>query len=116
VFWPKLAHQIEDLVDALIEKQFPFVSVHPNHWWFCSMYLQILCNASPVAIVPDELVTKINASGIGKAAAWAPQQYIMTHPVRSSNLPKVKYVPITLYSLNTGDRLVFDPLRPWWCL
>ncbi|KAJ7323852.1 hypothetical protein DFH08DRAFT_346130 [Mycena albidolilacea] len=64
VFWPKLANQIEDLVDALLEKQFPF----------------ILCNASPAAIVPDELVTKINASGIGKAAAWAPQQYIMTHP------------------------------------
>ncbi|KAJ6562255.1 UDP-Glycosyltransferase/glycogen phosphorylase, partial [Mycena capillaripes] len=64
VFWPKLEGQIEDFIDVLIEKQLPF----------------ILCHASPFAIVPNALSKKIKNSGIGMASAWAPQQFILTHP------------------------------------
>ncbi|KAF7342304.1 Glycosyltransferase family 1 protein [Mycena venus] len=64
VFWPKREDQVEVLVDTLIEKQFPF----------------ILCHPSPFATVSDALSQKIKASGIAMAAAWAPQQYILTHP------------------------------------
>ncbi|KAF7342305.1 Glycosyltransferase family 1 protein [Mycena venus] len=65
VFWPKRDDQLEVLVDTLIEKQFPFV----------------LCHPSPFATVPDALLEKIKTSGIAMATAWAPQQYILSHPV-----------------------------------
>ncbi|KAJ7868679.1 hypothetical protein B0H13DRAFT_2558393 [Mycena leptocephala] len=64
VFWPKVDTQLEDLVEALLEKEMPF----------------ILCYASPLAVVPDALSEKIKSSGIGMATTWAPQQYILTHP------------------------------------
>ncbi|KAJ7671889.1 UDP-Glycosyltransferase/glycogen phosphorylase [Mycena rosella] len=64
VFWPKSDGQLEELVDALIEKDFPF----------------ILCHASPMASVSDKLLSKIKDSGIGMASAWAPQQFVLTHP------------------------------------
>ncbi|KAK7033305.1 glycosyltransferase family 1 protein [Favolaschia claudopus] len=65
VFWPKLATQVEDLVDVLIEKEFPF----------------FLCHASPMAVIPEPLLGKIKASGIGMTSPWAPQHSILTHPV-----------------------------------
>ncbi|KAJ6569355.1 hypothetical protein B0H19DRAFT_1135172 [Mycena capillaripes] len=64
VFWPTLEGQLEDLVDALVEKQFPF----------------ILCHPSPLAVVSDVLLDKIKSSGIGVSSAWAPQQFILNHP------------------------------------
>ncbi|KAJ7904930.1 hypothetical protein B0H13DRAFT_1881517 [Mycena leptocephala] len=64
IFWPTVVGQVEDLVDALVEKQFPF----------------FLCHASPLAVMSDALLEKIKASGIGMTSTWAPQQFILTHP------------------------------------
>ncbi|KAJ6562256.1 hypothetical protein B0H19DRAFT_1143960 [Mycena capillaripes] len=64
MFWPMLEGQLDDLVDALVEKQFPF----------------ILCHPSPLAVLSDVLLDKIKSSGIGVSAAWAPQQFILNHP------------------------------------
>ncbi|KAF8206894.1 hypothetical protein K438DRAFT_450137 [Mycena galopus ATCC 62051] len=65
IFWPRVQDQIEDLVDVLIEKQFPF----------------FICHAAPDANVPPALSQKIKESGIGMASPWAPQHSILTHPV-----------------------------------
>ncbi|KAJ6550059.1 hypothetical protein B0H19DRAFT_1160311 [Mycena capillaripes] len=64
IFWPRVEGQLEDLIDALVEKEFPF----------------ILCYASPFAILSGVLLQKIQASGIGMASTWAQQQFILTHP------------------------------------
>ncbi|KAJ7121066.1 hypothetical protein C8R44DRAFT_736757 [Mycena epipterygia] len=64
VFWPTVKEQLEELVDALIEKKFPF----------------ILCHASPFATVDEMLLEKIKASGVGIANPWFPQHSILNHP------------------------------------
>ncbi|KAJ7174998.1 UDP-Glycosyltransferase/glycogen phosphorylase [Mycena crocata] len=64
VFWPARPEQLEDLIDALTEKKFPF----------------ILCHGSPFATVPDALMDKIKTSGLGIATKWCPQQLILNHP------------------------------------
>ncbi|KAJ7654763.1 hypothetical protein B0H17DRAFT_1214291 [Mycena rosella] len=61
LFWPKGDGQLDDLQ--------PKLSI-----------LQILCHASPMATIWDTLLSKIKDSGIGMASAWAPQQFILTHP------------------------------------
>ncbi|KAF8146711.1 hypothetical protein K438DRAFT_1734557 [Mycena galopus ATCC 62051] len=66
LLWPR-QDQINELVNALIEKQFPF----------------LLCHASPTAVVPVALCEKIKASGIGMTSSWAPQQFILAHPATS---------------------------------
>ncbi|KAJ7726853.1 hypothetical protein DFH07DRAFT_235594 [Mycena maculata] len=64
VYFPTVEEQLDELVDALIDKKFPF----------------ILCYASLFAQVSDKLMEKIKASGIGMATRWGPQQFILTHP------------------------------------
>ncbi|KAK6987722.1 glycosyltransferase family 1 protein [Favolaschia claudopus] len=65
IFWPEKSHQIEDLVDTLIQQQFPF----------------FFCHATPQAVLSQELLQKIESCGIGMASAWAPQHFILTNPV-----------------------------------
>ncbi|KAJ7865185.1 hypothetical protein B0H14DRAFT_3443151 [Mycena olivaceomarginata] len=55
---PKVQDQLEDLVDTLIEEQFPF----------------LLCHAAPSALLPAAWLEKLKISGIGMASRWAPQQ------------------------------------------
>ncbi|KAJ7097452.1 hypothetical protein C8R44DRAFT_889359 [Mycena epipterygia] len=64
IFWPTVPGQLEELVEALIEKKFPFILTH----------------ASPFAAVSDSLSEKIAASDVGLATAWCPQQMILNHP------------------------------------
>ncbi|PPQ89305.1 hypothetical protein CVT25_000372 [Psilocybe cyanescens] len=64
VFWPKYQGYIDEVIEGLIEKNFPF----------------IICYASPFANISDELILKINNSGIGLVSKWVPQQYILNHP------------------------------------
>ncbi|KAJ7701948.1 hypothetical protein B0H17DRAFT_924175, partial [Mycena rosella] len=64
LFWPTVPQYLDELVDALTEKKFPF----------------ILCHASPFATISPALRDKINASGVGMITRWSPQQYILTHP------------------------------------
>ncbi|KAF9554030.1 UDP-Glycosyltransferase/glycogen phosphorylase [Agrocybe pediades] len=63
-FWPSDPTYLEEIVEALMEKDFPF----------------ILCHASPFAKVSDALVNKVKQSGIGLLTKWCPQQYILDHP------------------------------------
>ncbi|KAJ7473185.1 hypothetical protein B0H11DRAFT_2037540 [Mycena galericulata] len=63
-FWPTVQDQLEELINALIEKKFPF----------------ILCHASPFATIPASLAEKIKTSGIGLATSWCPQQQTLSHP------------------------------------
>ncbi|KAF8204107.1 UDP-Glycosyltransferase/glycogen phosphorylase [Pholiota molesta] len=63
LFWPTKPEYVEELINALIEKEMPFV----------------FCLASVFANVSDELHKKVEASGLGLLTKWAPQQYILTH-------------------------------------
>ncbi|KAG6915692.1 hypothetical protein DXG01_010420 [Tephrocybe rancida] len=63
-FWPTIPEYIDEVVDALIEKKYPF----------------ILSHASPFARVSLELSDKIKTSGLGLSTPWSPQQFILNHP------------------------------------
>ncbi|KAJ7701887.1 UDP-Glycosyltransferase/glycogen phosphorylase [Mycena rosella] len=64
LFWPTVPQYLDELVDVLTEKKFPF----------------ILCHASPFATISPALRDKINAPGVGMITCWSPQQYILSHP------------------------------------
>ncbi|KAJ6562501.1 hypothetical protein B0H19DRAFT_1375565 [Mycena capillaripes] len=64
LFWPTVADYLDELIDVLIEKKFPF----------------ILCHASPVATVSPGLRDKIQTSDVGIITPWCPQQFILSHP------------------------------------
>ncbi|PPQ89308.1 hypothetical protein CVT25_000375 [Psilocybe cyanescens] len=64
IFWPSEQNYIEEVIEALVEKKFPF----------------ILSYASPWAKISDDLAQKIKATGLGLISKWVPQQYILTHP------------------------------------
>ncbi|KAJ7627934.1 hypothetical protein DFH06DRAFT_725204 [Mycena polygramma] len=94
VFWPKLDEQLEDLIDALVEKQFPF----------------ILCHPSPLATVSDAVLEKISTSGIGLATKWAPQQFILTHPATGWFLTHCGHGGVT-ESLASGVPMICWPFQ-----
>ncbi|KAH9476195.1 UDP-glycosyltransferase 84A1 [Psilocybe cubensis] len=64
IFWTAEQSYIEEVIEALIEKKFPF----------------ILSYASPWAKMSDALIEKIKATGLGLISKWVPQQYILSHP------------------------------------
>ncbi|KAJ7738171.1 hypothetical protein B0H16DRAFT_1730061 [Mycena metata] len=64
IFFPMVPHHLEELVTALMQKQFPF----------------ILCHASPYVQIPDHFATMIKASGLGLTTPWCPQRLILSHP------------------------------------
>ncbi|KAF8965577.1 CobB/CobQ-like glutamine amidotransferase domain-containing protein [Flammula alnicola] len=64
VFWPHVEEYIDEVMEVLMEKQFPFV----------------FCHASPFAKISEKLVEKVKSSGLGLLTKWAPQQYILNHP------------------------------------
>ncbi|KAF7342108.1 Glycosyltransferase family 1 protein [Mycena venus] len=64
LFWPIVQHHLDELVDVLTEKKFPF----------------IFCHASPSATVSPGLRDKVAASNIGMLTPWCPQQFILSHP------------------------------------
>ncbi|KIJ28135.1 glycosyltransferase family 1 protein [Sphaerobolus stellatus SS14] len=61
-WWPN-SEQLWGFVEVLIEQQVPF----------------IFACASPRAVVPEEIVQKVQESGIGLFSKWAPQQFILAH-------------------------------------
>ncbi|KDR69167.1 hypothetical protein GALMADRAFT_145572 [Galerina marginata CBS 339.88] len=63
VFWPAAPDYVEEVIEALIEKKFPF----------------IFCVASPYAKVSEDLVERVKSSGLGMMTQWAPQQFILNH-------------------------------------
>ncbi|KAJ7283947.1 UDP-Glycosyltransferase/glycogen phosphorylase [Mycena rebaudengoi] len=64
VFWPTVEEYIDEVVEALLQKQMPF----------------ILCHASPFAKISQELSDKVKNSGTGMLTTWSPQQFILNHP------------------------------------
>lgn len=75
---------VEEVIDALMERQFPFVSkivVYICDLGIDVCIVQIFSYASPAATISDELAAKVNSSGIGLLSKWTPQPYILSHPV-----------------------------------
>ncbi|PPQ81811.1 hypothetical protein CVT25_013647 [Psilocybe cyanescens] len=64
IFWPSEQNYIEEVIEALVEKKFPF----------------ILSYASPWAKISDDLAQKIKGTGLGLISKWVPQQYVLAHP------------------------------------
>ncbi|KAH9914503.1 UDP-Glycosyltransferase/glycogen phosphorylase [Epithele typhae] len=65
MFWPVGSpEKVWAFLDVVMEKDIPFIMSH----------------ASPMAVVPDEVKTKVQAYGKGILSPWAPQQTILDHP------------------------------------
>ncbi|PPQ73094.1 hypothetical protein CVT25_007907 [Psilocybe cyanescens] len=67
LFWPNSQEYLEEVIEALIEKKFPF----------------IVSYASPYAKISDDLLQRVDESGSGLIAKWLPQLFVLSHPVRS---------------------------------
>ncbi|KAF8911626.1 hypothetical protein CPB84DRAFT_1842107 [Gymnopilus junonius] len=63
-FWTSAPEYLEEIVEVLIEKKFPFI---------CSF-------ASPIAKISPEMVQKVKSSSLGILQQWVPQQFILNHP------------------------------------
>jgi len=100
---------IDEVIQALIEKGVPFVrSLLPNSFVLSRLMLssfQIFCHASPFSKLPEEITNNIKSSGLGFLTTWAPQQYVLNHPVRNQG-PTVMKILITLSRPQDG----FSPM------
>ncbi|KAF8067710.1 UDP-Glycosyltransferase/glycogen phosphorylase [Lyophyllum atratum] len=93
VFWPASNPEyIEELIDALLSKNFPF----------------ILSHASPFSTIPTELSEKVQASGLGLLTTWSPQQFILNHPATGWFLTHGGHGGVT-ESLGSGVPLICWP-------
>ena len=84
-FWTSAPEYLEEIIDVLIEKKFPFVRrrLRRMAWTNLTMLLAQICSmASPVARVNPKTIDKLNASGLGLMKEWIPQKYILNHRVR----------------------------------
>ncbi|KDR73124.1 hypothetical protein GALMADRAFT_158263 [Galerina marginata CBS 339.88] len=64
IFWPTVPGYVDEVIEALIERKFPFV----------------FSFASPFAKISDELNEEVKLSGLGIIIPWAPQQFTLNHP------------------------------------
>ncbi|KDR78382.1 hypothetical protein GALMADRAFT_138474 [Galerina marginata CBS 339.88] len=64
MFWPTAPEYVDEVIEALVEKKFPF----------------IFAVTSPYSQIPDGLAEKVKASGLGMLTRWVPQQFILNHP------------------------------------
>ncbi|PPQ80127.1 hypothetical protein CVT25_001426 [Psilocybe cyanescens] len=94
VYWPAVQDYIEEVIEALIEKKFPF----------------ILCYASPFATLSDELIERIRSSGIGLVSKWSPQQYILNHPATGWFVSHCGHNS-TMESLGSGTPVICWPFH-----
>ena len=46
-----------------------------------NLFYQIFAHASPSAKISEQLIEKVNSSGLGMLTTWSPQQFILNHPV-----------------------------------
>ncbi|KAF8965569.1 UDP-Glycosyltransferase/glycogen phosphorylase [Flammula alnicola] len=98
VFWPHVEEYIDEVMEVLMEKQFPFV----------------FCHASPFARISEKLIKKVKSSGLGLLTKWAPQQYILNHPATGGFLTHGGNGSIT-EALGSGIPLIcwpFDADQP----
>ncbi|KAG7096241.1 hypothetical protein E1B28_003690 [Marasmius oreades] len=64
-WWPKDPTKIYTLIDELLQARTPF----------------LLPQSSPLAHIPDDIMSKVAASGLGKIVKWAPQETVLQHSV-----------------------------------
>ncbi|TCD70764.1 hypothetical protein EIP91_001793 [Steccherinum ochraceum] len=64
IFWPTKQEALWAVLDTVMSLKVPF----------------ILSHASPFAIIPDEVLSKVKAYGDGLLTKWSPQQTILSHP------------------------------------
>ena len=85
VFWPTIPGYIDEVIQVLIDKEVPFVSFFLSYSFILHFFPlplnQILCHPSPFAQLSEEFVNNVKFSGLGFLTTWAPQQYILSHPV-----------------------------------
>ncbi|KIJ46276.1 glycosyltransferase family 1 protein [Sphaerobolus stellatus SS14] len=93
-FWPNDSRHIWGFVDVLIEQNVPFIFAH----------------ASSYALVPDELVKKLQESGIGLLSKWAPQQLILAHKARTTIESNYNYSNLYFFRLLAGVPMFAWPI------
>ncbi|KAF7979345.1 hypothetical protein HWV62_42773 [Athelia sp. TMB] len=76
-FWPKDEAFVEEILNVMIEKEFPFVSSPTTirRKIPTASAAQIFAYGSPAAKLPN-----IKSSPKGLLAKWVPQQYVLNHP------------------------------------
>ncbi|KDR73135.1 hypothetical protein GALMADRAFT_721979 [Galerina marginata CBS 339.88] len=94
LFWPTTPEYVDEVIEALVEKSFPFV----------------FCFASPFAKVSDQLREKVKSSGFGMITQWAPQQFILNHPATGWFLTHCGHNSIT-ESLAAGIPIIAWPFE-----
>ncbi|OCH85798.1 UDP-Glycosyltransferase/glycogen phosphorylase [Obba rivulosa] len=62
-WWSPQPDKIWEFLDVLMDLKIPFIMSH----------------ASPLAVVPDAVRQKVEASGLGLLSPWSPQQTILAH-------------------------------------
>jgi len=93
VLWPSVSEYIDELIEALIEKEAPF----------------ILSHASPLAKLSEHQIERIKLSGLGKLITWSPQQFILNHPATGWFLTHGGFNSLT-ESLGSGIPLICWPI------
>ena len=73
-------------MDVVIDMRIPFVCPVTMRYVFdlktdLRSGYEIFATASPMAVVPEEIKEKVQASGLGIFSSWAPQQMILGHTV-----------------------------------
>ncbi|KAG6812453.1 hypothetical protein H0H92_002821 [Tricholoma furcatifolium] len=68
VYWPTVPEYLDEIIEALLEKDFPF----------------ILTLSGPHARLEPDLKEKIEASGQNFICQWAPQEFILDHPLTAT--------------------------------
>ncbi|PPQ96417.1 hypothetical protein CVT26_005096 [Gymnopilus dilepis] len=94
LFWPAIPEYMDELIDALIEKNVPF----------------IVSVASPLAQISEESRRKTEASGIGIFGKWTPQQFILSHPATGWFLSHCGHNSV-MESLACGIPLIAWPIE-----
>ncbi|KAH9478360.1 UDP-glucosyltransferase 45 [Psilocybe cubensis] len=94
IFWPSKSEYVEEVVEALIEKKFPF----------------IVSYASPYAKLSDALINKVNASGIGIISKWIPQKFILDHQATGWFITHAGQSGV-LESLDSGVPMICWPFK-----
>lgn len=72
---------IDELIEALIDKNTPFVRGTCFPKYTSSPLDQILASASPHAKISEQLAKRIKSSSLGILTTWSPQQFILNHSV-----------------------------------
>ncbi|KDR70116.1 hypothetical protein GALMADRAFT_103236 [Galerina marginata CBS 339.88] len=94
IFWPTVPEYVDEVIEAAIEKRFPF----------------IFCFASASAKISDALAKKVESSGLGILTRWAPQQFILNHAATGWFLTHCGHNSIT-EALASGIPLIAWPFE-----